>query len=375
MEPLRVRKNVIGYKRDSYLGAQSEKPVLSPTHTKIDCEVGNAQWGISPRAIEAHRAFDPQRLATYPELFHETLLKPAILERFSVAGLEPSQLFFGHGSFNLAERLIHKCVEPEIMLGVGPQFNEIPTEFVAAGGRYETINVQPPNYEFLSAPLLDRLARGDVSVVYLDNPNNPLGSQIALSILAEITARASPHGTIVIVDEAYGDFLTEDHSAAHLVPRYRNLAVLRSLSKGLGLAAERVGYMFLSQELADIYKPLDVPFEPTLYAATLACAVTKDVAFTNHVRRVVTHIKVQIIHALKEANFTILPTHPAVPIMTIHRPDGNAVAELASIGVSVEPGIAFRETHSGWTNAYCRIRVPSEDRVDELCERIATLRR
>ena len=364
MSTLRLRTALQGYVRDTYLG---NVPALNQSFAPINCSIGSSQWGVSKRAKEI--TISAEQNVVYPELFYDRLLKPAILERFGVAELTNDLLFFGHGSFNLAERLIHKFIAPDIMLGVGPQFNEIPSEFVAAGGTYVPIGIRPPHYAFPLAELLDSV-RSSVSIVYIDNPNNPLGRMISAADMGKIAGKSVEHGVIVIVDEAYGDFVLDAESAAHLVLRYDNLVVLRSFSKCLGLAAARVGYMFMSRALAERYRPIDVPFEPALPSAMLAKATLDDRTFIERVRERSAATKSRLTPELIACGMSILPTHPATSILTLHHAERNVVEMMSEIGVSVEPGSAFRGTHSGWDDSYCRLRLPRESDVDEFVRRL-----
>ena len=177
-----IRDGLLEGSRDTYLRAAEhvapEDAIraggFSPLDP-IDCVLGCGQWGTSPLACAALASFDPRALAAYPERFHETLLAPAVLERFCAHGVREDQLFFGHGSFNLLERIVHKLVRPGRMLGVGPQFGEVPFEWKAAGGTYEALPLVPPDYALPLDALEHALDAGAVSIVYVDNPNNPLG--------------------------------------------------------------------------------------------------------------------------------------------------------------------------------------------------------
>lgn len=368
MSTLKIRTNVLSYVRDSYLGVNTE---YHGELKKIDCVIGSSQWGMSERAMCADLRICEN--VAYNEPTYDRLLKPLMLERFSARGVSPGNLFFGHGSFNLAERLIHKLIEPSIMLGVGPQFNEIPSEFVAAGGRYLPVLIRPPEFQFPLAELLDHI-RPEVSVVYIDNPNNPLGRHVGLDTIEAIAKRAMSVGAILIVDEAYGDFIDDDLSAVHLVSKYDNIAVLRSMSKCLGLAAARVGYMFLSDKLAGWYTQLDVPFEPTLTSAILARATLEDKSFLEGVRRASAAAKHLVIPSLIEAGFEVLPTDPTTSILTARRTGSSVVQLLSAVGVMVEPGSAFRNTHPAWDDSHCRLRLPSTNLVAELQRRLRMIR-
>jgi histidinol-phosphate aminotransferase len=367
MSNVHIRKSVKGYVRDSYLGSAAE---FNQTLSPIDCAIGSSQWGMSDRAIAAHRAHDPSTLARYADPFHERLAHK-IHERFGLSK-EQAPLFFGHGSFNLAERVIHKLIEPTVMIGVGPQFNEIPSEFVAAGGSYRPVPLSGPRYDF---PLerIKQLAQEGASVIYLDNPNNPTGQLLSLGAVAHIAEHAAQHGVMLLVDEAYGDFVDDSHSSTHLVRAFPNMIVIRSFSKALGLAAARVGYMFMSPEIAVLYRNLDVPFEPTLHSAELALATLEDSDFISGVRKQAAESKSFIMPILLERGFEVLPTHPQTSILTACLKGGNAVRAFASISVTVEPGSAFVQTNGSWDDSYCRLRLPPREHLTELAARIRSL--
>src|SRR3989344_2694815 len=369
--PFSIRESIRGYQRDSYLGGAPLQ--INSNYAPIDCLRGYSPWGVSPLAVQAYKDFDVQTVSRYGEMFYASSLKPAITKRFGLDKALESQLFLGHGSFNLVERFIHKLLKPGTMLGVGPQFNEIPSEYMATGGRYMPMPIEPPANAYPFKCLADELASGSYSVFYLDNPNKPLGYHLSLDCVSALARIAEQHGTIVIVDEAYGDFVDDMESAIHLVRQHENLAVVRSLSKCLGLAAERVGYMFLSAPLAQLYIQLDVPFEPSVIAATMATVTLSDHSFIEFIRREALSAKVAIIKTLKDVGYDILPTHPGVSIFCAHKAGVNIAEEMASIGVSVEPGSAFHKANALWDDTYCRIRVPSSEHTADLCRRLHSL--
>ena len=88
---------------------------------------------------------------------------------------------------------------------------------------------------------LKKAVRPDTRIVYLANPNNPTGCHISA---AEIVAvlEALPRGAILMVDEAYHDFLADGDSAINLVREGAPVLVLRTFSKAYGLAGLRLGY-------------------------------------------------------------------------------------------------------------------------------------
>ncbi len=374
---LRIRESLFYYERDSYVvpGGHAEPPYPgeAPNEKTIDCASGYFRFGAARAIRKALRDFDPDEVARYPEATHETLLKPALLERFQAAGVGPDQLFLGHGSFNLMERVIHKLLQADEMLGVGPQFNEVPSEFQEAGGAYRAFPLDEDGYRLPLAKLEEALAGHPVSVVYVDNPNNPLGLHFDAADLERLARSCEKRGTVLLVDEAWGDYVPDVESAIQMVGRHPNVIVVRSFSKGLGLAGERVGYMFLSEPLARYYRQVDTPFEPGIVAATLARAVLDDHDLLDGVRQEARRAKRRISEAFLAAGFRVLPTHPNVAIMAVEAPARNVVRELRARGIRVLPGSSFARTHPGWDDSFCRVRIVERELVEPLCRRIAEL--
>ncbi|MGH2711572.1 MAG: histidinol-phosphate transaminase [Actinomycetota bacterium] len=81
------------------------------------------------------------------------------------------------------------------------------------------------------------MSRYRPAIAFACSPNNPTGNA---HLLATIQALCEWSDTLVIVDEAYGEF--GGVSSALLLERFRNLVVLKTFSKAYALAAARIGY-------------------------------------------------------------------------------------------------------------------------------------
>ena len=372
---LPVRSHLRTYVRDTYLGKSMS---LNPRYAPIDCAVGSSQWGISSLATYAHRSFDIATTTPYSQAFHQDTFIPNILARFGLVDIfNPEQVFLGHGSFNLGERIAHKLIEPGKLLGVGPQFVEIPSEFIAAGFTYRPIPLtysDSEGYKFPMDRLCEEIDTGTYTALYLDNPNNPLGYHVNNEEIAKIVALAERKGCIVLLDEAYGDFLPDTCSSATLCSSFSNLIVIRSLSKAFGIEGLRVGYAFMSSALAQYYRQLDVPFEPTIYAAVIGNAVMQDMLFMDSVRNTVIEHKQRIYEAFNKNDIDVLPTHPATSIMSITLRHGGDICEkMTGIGIAIENGSFFAASNPQWDDRFCRFRIPAPNLTDELIARVCTL--
>ena len=149
--------------------------------------------------------------------------------------------------------------------------------------------------------------------------------------------------------------------------------MVRSFSKALGLAGERVGYMFMSGPLAVFYRQVHTPFEPSIVGAMLARAVLDDPDVLGEIRQEAVRAKERIAGAFEAAGLQVLPTHPGVAIMAVEAPSRNIVEELRALRIRVLAGSSFSRTQPRWNDSFCRVRVVERDLVEPLCHRLARL--
>ncbi len=140
--------------------------------------------------------------------------------------------------------LYHAC---HALLGPGDEFITTdptwnwPMAFArSVGATVKQIPIYGEEYGYRLAP--ERLREAitpKTKVVYIVDPNNPLGSACTAEEIAGIVAAVREAGAYLIHDCTYRHFAYEHHLAAKLYPE-RTLTVY-SFSKWLGLAGLRVG--------------------------------------------------------------------------------------------------------------------------------------
>jgi histidinol-phosphate aminotransferase len=98
----------------------------------------------------------------------------------------------------------------------------------------------------IDLPALAELARRErARLVYLANPDNPSGT-LAAAADVEAFLAALPRESLVVLDEAYADFVApEELPATNGDPR---VVRLRTFSKAYGLAGARIGYAIAPRE-------------------------------------------------------------------------------------------------------------------------------
>lgn len=184
----------------------------------------------SPKALEALREAADDRLRLYPDP-ECAQLRTTIA---AVHGLTPEQVFPGNGSDEVLAFCFQAFFDPDRPVC----FADITYTFYAVYAEYFGLNPRLiPLGEDFSLPVVP-FCTGNSGGVVVANPNAPTGLEVSREDLIRIL-ESNPQA-VVLVDEAYIDF--GGTSADTLVNRYDNLVVVRTLSKGHGLAGMRVGY-------------------------------------------------------------------------------------------------------------------------------------
>ena len=138
-----------------------------------------------------------------------------------------------------------------------------------AGG---TVDAVPAvNLRLDRKTFLDHARRARLT--WLSNPNNPSGELLPLDFMVELAAAAAG---IVVVDEAY--FELSGVTAAPLVEQTPNLVVVRTLSKGFGLAGVRVGYGLAGPAVSGVLRRVRPPGSVSGVSAALGVQALADVA-------------------------------------------------------------------------------------------------
>jgi histidinol-phosphate aminotransferase len=174
--------------------------------------------------------------------------------------------------------------------------------FRAALGRGDTVAYAVPTYSLYdtlaavqeariaSVPFgrdfklpADTLARLRARLTIVCNPNSPSGTLTPARVLAALAQKLG--GRLLVIDEAYVDFA--DENALALLRRYRNVVILRSLSKSYSLAGMRLGLCFAHVEVIEALLKVKDSYNLSRVALAAGAAALEDVAWMRrNVRRI-----------------------------------------------------------------------------------------
>lgn len=159
---------------------------------------------------------------------------------------------------------------------------------------------------------LDRMAEAvtvKTKALFICNPNNPTGTIIGRKQLREFINRL-PEQVLVVIDEAYCDYVDEDADYGRGLDYIESgrVLVLRTFSKIHGMAGLRVGYGIADPELLKWLERVKEPFSMNIIAQHAAIAALQAVGHVALSRQVNAEGKSQIYRGLEELGLTYLPT-------------------------------------------------------------------
>ncbi|MEU1539864.1 histidinol-phosphate transaminase [Actinacidiphila glaucinigra] len=109
------------------------------------------------------------------------------------------------------------------------------------------------------------------NVVFVTSPNNPTGTAVAAdTVVALYEAAQAARPSLVVVDEAYGEF-SHRPSLLPLIEGRPNMVVSRTMSKAFGAAGLRLGYLAADPAVVDAVQLVRLPYH--LSAVTQATAL------------------------------------------------------------------------------------------------------
>jgi len=113
-------------------------------------------------------------------------------------------------------------------------------------------------------------------VVCIANPNNPTGSLHGMIALQKFLDRL-PRDVVVIMDEAYFEFVADELGDTVTGLNHPGLVISRTFSKAFGLAGCRVGYAIASGEIVALVNRFREPFNVNVIAQKAALAALDDI--------------------------------------------------------------------------------------------------
>ncbi len=308
-------------------------------------------FGPSPLAVAAaKRAIEQGEL--YPDggCFE---LRQKLAAKFA---MQPDEFVVGNGSNEIIELLGHVFLGPgdEVVMAT-PAFVVYKLVTLLFGSQPVEVPLRDWRHD-LDAMRAAVTAR--TKLVFVCSPNNPTGTANGEAELMAFAQSLPPH-VVLVIDEAYAEYLEEIPDLRPLIKQGRKIVCLRTFSKIYGLASLRVGYGYAAPELCDLLNRVRQPFNVNAIAQAAAVAALGDDAFAHKTAAENRRNRTLLERGCTALGLEVVPS--AANFMLVRVGDGGAVfRELQAQGIIVRPMAPYG------LPAWIRITVGSEAQIERL---------
>jgi histidinol-phosphate aminotransferase len=334
----------MAYERDAIRRMHGYVPGKQPaTAQTIKLNTNENPYPPADAVFEALRAIGPDQLRRYPEPLAEAFRAEAA----ALHGVDPEQIVAVNGGDELLRLALTTFVEPGKPIGVlAPSYSLYPVLAAIHDSPVVSVPAEPdfgtPN-NFAAI-----MNQAGVNLSLLVNPHAPSGR---LTQKSEISALARELKGVLLIDEAYVDFVDPalEHDLLPLLREHENLLFLRTLSKGYSLAGLRFGYGIANRGLIEplLHKTRD-SYNVDAIAQRGAKAALHDQAYARSTWERVRSERARVHAELEALQFKVLPSQTNVMLAEVPAAhDASALQkQLEARGILVRYFAEARLDHS-----------------------------
>lgn len=211
----------------------------------------------------------------YPD-GNATLLKEKIAEKY---GVTPQMILPTSGSDEMLDLIAKTFIDQDSEVVMAEV--TFPRYFSTSQMMGADLKIVPMKNLAYDLEGFKKVITPKTRLVWLCNPNNPTGSFFSRQELGDLLEVISP-ATLVVYDEAYYEFATHPDypkDSLDFLKKYKNMLVLKTLSKAYGIAGLRIGFTIGDPPLLALINKIRNPFNVTLITQVAAMAALDDDEF------------------------------------------------------------------------------------------------
>ncbi len=309
---------------------------------EVQKEFGTKRWvklasnenllGPSPKAVEAIRKELPN-IYLYPE-GPCTVLRHVLAQKFS---LPERMVVVSNGADNLILMIACAFVdEGDEVVMADPTFSVYTNVTQIMGGR--PIKVRLKDFTHDLDGMLRKVNR-KTKLVFICNPNNPTGTIVSQRSFNYFLSKL-PQRVIVILDEAYGDFVEDTYypNGLDYIRDGKQIILLRTFSKVYGLAGLRIGYALGRGDLIDCLYQVRDPFPVHRLAQVAGVAALKDTTHAAKSVQLVHEGKKYLCKELDKIGLAYVPSQANFIFIDFERDSEEVFQALLREGIIIRPG-------------------------------------
>lgn len=154
----------------------------------------------------------------------------------------------GNGSSEIFDNIYRTFITPgDEVIQQTPCFGIYKLRTELLGGKIVSVPMIYKDKKFLyDVGGILKVVTKKTKIITIANPNNPTGNFMD----SEDFVRIAKTGIPFVIDEAYIEYAGFQKSQMHLIKKYKNVIITRTLSKAYGLAGLRFGYLLAHKDVA-----------------------------------------------------------------------------------------------------------------------------
>lgn len=222
--------------------------------------------------------------------------------------LPPEWILCGNGAADLIWRLA-AAFRPQNAILLAPSFAEYAAALRSVGCRVQYHSLLAEQDFRLTEAILEKITPG-TGMVFLCEPNNPTGRITPMPLLLRILEKCGETGTVLVVDECFGDFLNapDAHTLVPQLAGHSNLVILKAFTKMYAMAGVRLGYALCSDtERLEKLRGAGSPWSVSSLAQEAGRAALRETAYREQVRTLVKKQRPVLQKALQALGLRVIP--------------------------------------------------------------------
>lgn len=241
---------------------------------QMDFSVNTNPLG-SPSSVKEALIKAVEKSGNYPDTRAEKLKKAVA----AWGGFREEMLTFGNGASELILAIVH-AVRPEKILIPVPSFLGYEKAAEAAEGEVVYWQMKRENDYCLTSSFLNDLTE-DISMVFLANPNNPVGNLLEPEFVEDIAKTCLAKNILLVIDECFMELTGKEktHSFVKKIEDYPNVIVLRAFTKLFAIPGVRLGYLLCEEQLGERIRKHLPEWNLSVFAEEAGVAATLEKGF------------------------------------------------------------------------------------------------
>lgn len=272
-------------------------------------------------------------------------------------GVPTNHIMMGPGSSDLLEKVaIVLFKDGGNVVSADPSYMSLMSVAQAVGAKWKAVPCTSDWSHDLKA--MEAAVDKDTKLVYICNPNNPVGMITSGKDLLDFCSRVSEK-VPVFVDEAYIELAVgaDTESMVSLLQKKKNVIVARTFSKIMGMAGLRIGYIAALPAFLDKIQDITRGGMGIAYTSIAAAsAAMDDKNFQDSTRKMNHEAKQYLLTNLDKMSYKYIPSYTNFVIFPINIGGKEFLGKMAAKGVMVR---SFDIQNKPW----CRVSIGTMDEM------------